>query len=157
VKKYVPILPSSSGNFNLFIHKIQETVRFIAFFNRKESFMTIGNRLRRLRKQQGLSQADLAAYLHISRMTYTQYETDHREPGLQVLMALAEYYQVSVDYLLGCSTLPGTGTLTDQEILLLSFLPSLSAPRREKVFHTLSQAIGEDLLSQASSSGTRTQ
>lgn len=111
--------------------------------------MTLSSRLRSLRRRKGLSQADLAALLHISRMTYTQYESGNREPGLQALTDLAAFYQVSTDYLLGRSAIPSLPALSAEEAVLLSRLDSLSVSRREQVFRTLANAAGEELLEHA--------
>ncbi len=43
----------------------------------------------------------LAAYLHICQNTYSQYETERRQIPINVLIQLAQYYDTSVDYLLG--------------------------------------------------------
>lgn len=110
--------------------------------------MILSTRLRSLRTQRGLSQADLASFLHISRMTYTQYESGHREPGLQTLIDLADFYQISTDYLLGLSAFPRVPDLSGDELFLLSGLDSLSASRRAEVFHIIARAVGEELVEQ---------
>lgn len=110
--------------------------------------MILSTRLRSLRTQRGLSQADLASFLHISRMTYTQYESGHREPGLQTLIDLADFYQISTDYLLGLSAFPRVPDLSGDELFLLSGLDSLSASRRTEVFHIIARAVGEELVEQ---------
>lgn len=111
--------------------------------------MQLSSRLRSLRRQKGLSQTALADSLHISRMTYTQYESGKREPGLQTLTAIAEFYQVSTDYLLGLSPLPHTHGLSGEEAFLVSRLPFLASSRREQVFQAMARAVGEELLEQA--------
>ena len=58
-------------------------------------------RLRDLREDHDLSQSTLAAYLHICQNTYSQYETERRQIPINVLIQLAQYYDTSVDYLLG--------------------------------------------------------
>ena len=58
-------------------------------------------RLRDLREDHDLTQAALAAYLHIKQNTYSQYENGQRQTPIAVLVALATYYSTSVDYLLG--------------------------------------------------------
>ena len=58
-------------------------------------------RIRDLREDHDLTQRELAAYLHIQQNTYSQYENGQRQIPIEVLIALAKYYQTSVDYLLG--------------------------------------------------------
>jgi transcriptional regulator with XRE-family HTH domain len=61
----------------------------------------IGERLVELRKRRGLSQQEISDTLQVSRGTYSLWETDKRRPELDSLIALADFYGVSVDYLLG--------------------------------------------------------
>ena len=53
-----------------------------------------------LRKKAGKTQKDMAEYLGISRQAYANYETDARKPDYETLLKLAEFFNVSVDYLL---------------------------------------------------------
>ncbi len=59
--------------------------------------------LKILRKAKGVLQKDVAAYLGINRTTYVKYETGVSEPDNETLKKLADYYSVSLDYLLGRS------------------------------------------------------
>ncbi len=58
-------------------------------------------RIRELREDHDLMQRDLAIYLHCSQVAYSRYELGQRDIPTDVLVALAEYYNTSVDYLLG--------------------------------------------------------
>lgn len=58
-------------------------------------------RLRDLRKQKGLYQKDVAAYLGVDRTTYVKYEKGSSEPDTSTLTKLAEFFDVTVDYILG--------------------------------------------------------
>ena len=58
-------------------------------------------RLVQLRLDQGLTQEQLAQRLFVSRTALGQYERGEREPNLEILVRIAEYFNVSVDYLLG--------------------------------------------------------
>lgn len=61
----------------------------------------IGKKLKKLREEKGLKQADIAEMLGVSRTTYTQYETEKSEPDLKTVAKLADFFEVSVDFLLG--------------------------------------------------------
>lgn len=63
----------------------------------------IGKRLKKLRKEKKISQEGLASILQLSRATYAQYEIDRRIPEYGTLEKLADYYDVSLDYLVGRS------------------------------------------------------
>lgn len=57
--------------------------------------------LRNLRAQKGVSQSELARYLGVARSTVCQYEANRREPDNETLSKLADYFGVTVDYILG--------------------------------------------------------
>ena len=58
-------------------------------------------RLIELRKQQNLTQQDMARILGISRQAYSNYELGNREADYTTLKKLSNYFNVTVDYLLG--------------------------------------------------------
>ena len=57
-------------------------------------------RLRELRKMRRLSQVKVAMDLNLSQNSISRYETGDREAGYDTLIAIADYFDVSVDYLL---------------------------------------------------------
>lgn len=63
-------------------------------------------RIKNMREDHDLTQKQVAEYLNIKQNTYSQYETGSRQIPIEVLVALAELYKTSADYLLG---------LTDQK------------------------------------------
>lgn len=60
------------------------------------------------RKRAGRTQQDVAEYLGISRQAYSNYENDKREPDYETLLRLGEYFDKSIDYLLGRSSYDGS-------------------------------------------------
>ena len=62
---------------------------------------TISARLRELRTIKGVSQDTVAESCEISRVGLARYETGQRVPVVKIASRLAEYYGVSVEYLLG--------------------------------------------------------
>ncbi len=58
-------------------------------------------KLRELREKSGMSQAEMAKILGCSQQTYSRYESHTTEIPLVSLIFLADYYDTSVDYLLG--------------------------------------------------------
>ena len=56
--------------------------------------------LRALREDKDIKQKEIAAYLNVSQNTYSQYETGVISLTAEVLIKLANFYNVSVDYLL---------------------------------------------------------
>ncbi len=61
--------------------------------------------LRKLRKSKKLTQANVASALKIGRSTYTKYESGKSKPVSEMLIKIADYFGVSVDYLLGLSNI----------------------------------------------------
>jgi len=57
--------------------------------------------LGKLRKERGLSQRQAAALLGVSQALLSHYETDAREPKLDFVIKICDYYSVTTDYILG--------------------------------------------------------
>jgi Predicted transcriptional regulators len=64
-------------------------------------------RLRELRKQRGISQLKLAMDLNLNQNSVSRYETGEREADYRTLIAFADYFHVSLDYLLERTDEPG--------------------------------------------------
>lgn len=58
-------------------------------------------RIRELREDNDLTQTKIGAIIGVSQRTYAHYETGDRMIPPEILCALADFYKVSVDYLLG--------------------------------------------------------
>jgi len=58
-------------------------------------------RIRELRVDCGLQQKQIAQDLHLSKQVYSNYELGQREPSIDMLGKLADYFGVTVDYLIG--------------------------------------------------------
>lgn len=63
--------------------------------------MTRYNRLRDLREDADLTQAEIGAHLHISQRSYAHFEAGTRGIPVEILVDLADFYQVNLDYLVG--------------------------------------------------------
>ena len=57
-------------------------------------------RLKEIRNSKGISQLKLAMDLNTNQNTISRYETGEREPGICELIKIADYFNISVDYLL---------------------------------------------------------
>ncbi len=62
--------------------------------------------IRSLRIDRGYTQKQIADYLHIKQNTYSQYEIGVLNYPVDAILKLADFYGVSVDYLLGRTDLP---------------------------------------------------
>lgn len=61
----------------------------------------LAERLRQCRKSNHLTQWEVAIYCDITERTYQNYELMTRQPKLEVLIRIADFYKVSLDYLTG--------------------------------------------------------
>ena len=61
-------------------------------------------RLKEMRKKRGLSQADITNVINIPRTTYANYEAKNCDPNISTLIKLADFYNISVDELVGRET-----------------------------------------------------
>ena len=57
-------------------------------------------RMKELRKSKGISQLKMAMDLNTNQNTISRYETGEREPSINELIKIADYFNVSIDYLL---------------------------------------------------------
>lgn len=64
------------------------------------------DRFKQLRKERGLTQQGLATELGFTKSSVNMYERGEREPGLESLETIADFFNVDMDYLLGASNTP---------------------------------------------------
>ena len=69
--------------------------------------------LKKIRTQNKKQQQEVADYLGINRVSYARYESGERQPDFQTVANLADYFKVSVDYLLGRTDDPHPVTSND--------------------------------------------
>ena len=70
---------------------------------------TYVDRIRELREDSDKTQAEIAAYLGTTQQMYSRYENGENEMPVRHVIALAAYYKVSTDYLLGLTNRRGNG------------------------------------------------
>lgn len=89
----------------------------------------LGQMLKKLRKDKSLTQQKLADILGIPRGTYAHYEIGKREPDNATLLLLANFFKVTVDYLLNNNTvqinLPNQNCKTHNDIFKLLEQPEV--------------------------------
>lgn len=74
-----------------------------------------GDRLRQLREARRISQDDLAAVLQLGESQVTKWENNRNDPSAEMLVKLAQFFEVTVDYLLGLSDSP-LGVITESDL-----------------------------------------
>ena len=107
------------------------------------------DRLRFLRQHQELSQGEAAKRLNLTHATYCRYETGVHQPDFDTLKKIANFFDVSIDYLLendkGCIEAMET---VDFETLILhgkyTIKSKFPTEKERKMLHTIVNAIFED-------------
>lgn len=107
--------------------------------------MKMAKILKALRTENGLTQKELSERLKIGQATITCYENGNREPHITSLIAYADYFECSLDYLVGRTDDLGNviislektkydeGTLNTEELTLLSKYRKLSTSDKAKL------------------------
>jgi transcriptional regulator with XRE-family HTH domain len=75
--------------------------------------MKYGERIALLRDKKGLKQDELSTKLGISRAALSHYETNRREPDYETINRIADFFNVSIDYLVGRTDDPQRSMDTD--------------------------------------------
>ncbi|WP_026021279.1 helix-turn-helix domain-containing protein [Paenibacillus senegalensis] len=79
--------------------------------------MNYGSRIAQLRKARGLTQMQLSEALDISRASLALYEQNRREPDSSMLTKLSNYFNVSIDYLVGRTDFPQSADENIQQFI----------------------------------------
>ena len=88
------------------------------------------DRLKSLRASKKISQKDFAQALKVSQQTVASWESGRTEPSNTALKEIADYFNVSADYLLGCDTVKAPALSDEQTTLLKDFDALNSAGRK---------------------------
>ena len=75
--------------------------------------------LKEIRQKRGFSQKEVANYLCCSSVVYSRYEKGSRQPSIEVILKMAEFFGVTVDFLLGRQIADGT-SLSSYELDLVN-------------------------------------
>lgn len=102
-------------------------------------------RLKEIRKSKNISQEQAANALGISVRAYQNYEYEQREPNIEMINKLADYYGVTTDYLLGREPLPNplAGCEKDEVAVIEKYLSLPSEVRKcaLDVLHRLGETV----------------
>lgn len=85
--------------------------------------MSFGDILRNLLSDRGITQKQLAKNLNIAASTLGNYIQDSREPDFETLKQLADYFDVSVDYLIGHRSKKADTHMEDELLCIFRSLP----------------------------------
>lgn len=98
-------------------------------------------KLKELRVKKGLVQADVARALNISVQSYCNYEKEQRQPSPEMLSALADFFNVSVDYLLERKSPSAPTDLTEGERALLDLFSRVPEDKQKLVLQMIRAAL----------------
>ncbi|RIJ65500.1 helix-turn-helix domain-containing protein [Rummeliibacillus sp. POC4] len=101
---------------------------------------SLGTRIKQLRERYNISQKDFAQKINVSNVVLSRYESDERKPDYDTLEKIADYFEVSVDYLLGRSSTQNKSTNENEEFQVFANDPSL-----QKWYKELPKSKEEDL------------
>ncbi len=93
-------------------------------------------RLYELRAEKNLSQREMAKAMQVSQATYNNWENSKTQPSIEQLVSLADFFDVSVDYLIGRTTDEGFSSLPIENEILSSYR-ALDEEGREAIKHIL--------------------
>jgi transcriptional regulator with XRE-family HTH domain len=102
--------------------------------NEEEKYKSLGQRIKFLRIEKGLTQADLAQILFSTKTTISNYETGYSTPDLDTLLKIADYFNVTMDYLLGRvdKRVPNKYGFVSDEIVIVPILRKVNS--KESLF-----------------------
>lgn len=97
--------------------------------------MTFNNRIKQLRIEKKLTQDDLAQILNFGRTAIANYESGRSEPSYSIILKLAEFFDVSIDYILGRTNIRNpydkSLALDDESKNLIETAKSLSSENKK--------------------------
>lgn len=83
-------------------------------------------KLRELRKENKKTQEEMAKELNTTQQTYARYELGTSEPTIETLIKLADYYGVSIDYLVGHNINSDIGYLNEHQRAIVDIMKQLN-------------------------------
>ena len=83
-------------------------------------------RIKELREAKGLNQQGLALKLNLSQSTISYYETGERKPDLDALLRMSDFFDVSVDFLIGKSNIRKYSIIDDKDADSINFIDMYS-------------------------------
>ena len=101
--------------------------------------------LKALRKDFKISQQQLADIIGVSQQSVNKYENQDVEPDIAILIKIADFFSVSVDYLIGRTSSPdfAVSSLSKDEKLIISKYKTLTKKEKEIIKLEINNHMGE--------------
>ena len=112
----------------LYWYNMNDILRLLIFIRKKggNTIKQIGDRIKDLREMRNVSQKELIKYCGVSGSLFSQYENNKVTPPDEVKTKIADFFNVSVDYLLGRTDIE-KGEVTDKEVVRLPIIGNVRA------------------------------
>ena len=88
-------------NLNTFVCCVSKKSLYNIFYSNFRRIEMLSNKIRKLRLNRGLNQAELANALGVSKQTISNWENNNIQPSIDMLLQLSKFFSVSTDCLLG--------------------------------------------------------
>lgn len=98
---------------------------------------TLGEKLRALRRSHNYTQQQISRILFIGRAAYSNYENDKRLPSYECLAAIADFYDVKIDYLIRADFSGNPRRTSDTEDNILTAFRLLDASTQKELWEYL--------------------
>jgi len=105
-------------------------------------FLLNGERLKQLRKEKNLTQSELGNKINVTKVSISGYESGNRTPDTDTLQRIADFFEVSTDYLLGRTESPSYSQEENDEAEFQAFA---NDPELKRWYRELPQSKEEDL------------
>lgn len=106
MKNYVKYQSATINSTNATLRCLYYLLSFFIIIAEEVIEVSLGERIRELRKKYGLSQEQLADKLNVSRQAVQRWESNVNEPNIETIKCIACYFQVDFEYLLNGKHLP---------------------------------------------------
>lgn len=104
---------------------------------------SLGSRIKGLREKHNISQKDFANKISVSNVVLSRYESDERKPDYDTLQKIADFFEVSTDYLIGRTNTFSSLSQTEQDEA--EFQAFANNPSLKKWYKELPKSKEEDL------------
>jgi transcriptional regulator with XRE-family HTH domain len=123
--------------------KVQIFCTFGGCYNERTIFLDTLTRILGTMKEQRVSQQEICQYLNLTKQTFSEWKAGRSESYLKYLPQIAEYLDVSVDYLLGKTPSPEREDIPEDEKRLRELLSQMSEEQLQTALKIIS-AIAEE-------------
>lgn len=105
--------------------------------------MTMGDRLKELRRERSLSQEIVAQSIGITRSAYSHYEINNRQPVYETLIKLASFFEVTTDFIIDGDNRGAEPQVAEDTAEIIRLLNSMDDDKRKESIDKMLDAIRE--------------